>query len=76
MSILYVPMWIILSVVNAGFINAYFRAEIRPRGRRDARGSLAFCIGVSLVPFTWIITPFLTGFYMDGWTLSGKSEEE
>lgn len=71
-----VVMWIILSVVNAGFVNAYFRAEIPPRDRREARKELVFCVGASLVPIIWIFTPFFTGFYMDGWTLSGSVDNE
>lgn len=76
MSVLdFLVICIILSVINAGFLNANIRADIPPKDSRMARYDLAFCVGISLIPVVWLITPFVTGFYMDGWTLSGDVEE-
>lgn len=69
-------LWIILSVINAGFINASLRVDCPPKDRREARKTLALCVGMSLIPVIWIVTLFLTGFYMDGWTLSGSVDNE
>jgi hypothetical protein len=66
-------IWIVISVVNAGFVNANFRAEFEDlcHSSRWARNHLAFSIGWSLFPLSAVLTPFMTGFYQDGWTLSG-----
>ena len=60
--------------IDAGFINADFRHEFHYICDQNwARHTLSQSIGWSLLPFTEIITPFVTGFYDSGWTLSGSA---
>lgn len=33
------------------------------------RSNLASSVGLSLIPLTWLLSPFLTGFYEHGWQL-------
>jgi hypothetical protein len=37
---------------------------------RDYRKDLAVTLLLSVIPTSWLITPFLTGFYEHGWTLT------
>lgn len=66
-------LWIGGSVINAGFINANFRAQ-HPRlldSERWARQQCGFALFISsLTPLAWVVTPFMTGFYYDGWSLN------
>lgn len=66
-----VIVWLILSWVNAGFLHASFHAEFPELfNRRHCRYDQSFSLGISLVPVTWVVTPFVTGFYADKWEWS------
>ena len=59
-------------VGSTGALNAHQRG-LFPRlneSRPHAQQTLSFSFGISLVPATWFLTPFMTGFYYYGWTLS------
>lgn len=66
-------LWLAFSIGTVGFLNANLRATFPElmQSPRQAREQLAFSIGISLLPPTWFVIPFLTGFYQDGWTLTG-----
>ena len=68
---LIVAAWLAASVANAGFVNGYFRTKFHDldQSALDARSDIAFSIGWSLFPPSWIMTPFVTAFYYGGWTL-------
>jgi hypothetical protein len=40
----------------------------------DYRDDLATSAGFSLIPVIWFLSPFLTGFYEHGWTLSRRAK--
>ena len=65
-------LYVLLSVLNAGFVNADLRAAgwSSTMTERGARGHCAFAIGWSLAGVSWIVTPFVTGFYYNGWSLN------
>ncbi len=72
--------WALGAYANAGFMLAAFQEDCgcRELAREEYRHDLALSIGVSLLVFTWVATPFLTGFYEHGWmkpTLHPKSAE-
>jgi hypothetical protein len=75
-ALLYILLSLSLSIANAGFVNASFRADypMLCSKQKWARENLAFSIGWSLFPvLPLIVTPFVTGFYYSGWTLSGDA---
>jgi hypothetical protein len=66
-------LWAACSFTNAGFVNAHFEQQFS--GSCDFyRGDLASAVGLSMFPLTWILTPFLTGFYEHGWRLAPSEE--
>jgi hypothetical protein len=70
-----IPIWVAISILNAGFINASFRMQWpdlyqSPVAAADGRN---FALLWSLFPPCWVITPFVSGFYSRGWTLDGSA---
>ena len=63
-----------MTVLTAGFLNANSRYGYYVNAYHG-RENLAVSFGFSLLPPTWIIAPFMTGFYQDGWTLNGGATE-
>lgn len=72
MRIISVVLYIAFAVWNAGAINANMRGEYwyRSQNKRERVQTLSFSVGIALFPPTWIVSPFITGFYQDGWSLS------
>jgi hypothetical protein len=69
-----IMLYIGVALINAGFVYADLDSK---HGKslclaREHRGNLAFSIGWSLLPFTTVITPFVTGFYYNGWRLTSR----
>lgn len=67
--------WIACGLLAAGFMNAHFRAEYPTlNSRRERRGDLGMSLGLGLTagPIALLVSVFVTGFCMDGWSLSGK----
>jgi hypothetical protein len=62
-------VWLGLAYVNAGFMLADFLGAVGSiaQSRSEWRETLGFCIGMSLIPITWLEAPFVTGFYVHGW---------
>lgn len=74
----FVGLWVCLAIGNAGFLHASFMNgsyQYLPYDKREVRQDLTICIGFSMLPPMWVITPFVTGFYQDGWTLTLKPKE-
>jgi hypothetical protein len=72
---LLIPLYLVCWFGTAGAVNATFRTEFHrlDQSKYYAREDLVFSILWSAIPiFPWIITPILTGFYEDGWTLESK----
>lgn len=72
--VLYLATW----VLDAGATNANFVCSFPTlHGYRWNRDNLVFAISWSAFPvIPVVITPIFTGFYMDGWTLSGTCPHE
>lgn len=68
--------WVAMGIFDARFINADFRTEFHQlyqssyHSKRARANSLGW--GLLSGPFGFVITPFVTGFYGSGWTLSGE----
>lgn len=68
-----ITLWVLLSFVNAGFIYADTYGRYPDlHSYRWNRETAGFCIGWSMTGVAWIITPFVTGFYYDGWKFPGS----
>lgn len=65
--ILLTAAWLFLSWVNAGFLLAYLQGRFPGIAAEDYRLDVAVSIGISLLPWMWLFTPFLSGFYAYGW---------
>jgi hypothetical protein len=65
--------WAALSVMFTGFFNADFRGNFREFRHycraEDGRRNLGVAAFFGAVPITWVVSPFMTGFYQYGWTL-------
>jgi hypothetical protein len=68
------PAWLAISVWNAGAYNANFRADFPDLDEdpRHARQDFTMAVLFGIAPPSIVIAPFLTGFYMDGWTLDSR----
>ncbi len=67
-------LYIGIAIGNAGALNADLRGNT-PRlhqSAREARHTLGMSIFFALMPPAVIVTPFVTGFYYNGWTLDSK----
>lgn len=69
-------VWMTAGYIAAGFLNADLRGSF-PRNYREpawARSGCAYATGIGLVggPVALAVSPFMTGFYQHGWTLSCK----
>lgn len=64
-----------LVLAFAGFLLADIQRRNKyTNGNRYYRSDLAASVGLCLIPITWLFTPFLTGFFEYGWTLSRPKE--
>jgi len=70
-AVLALVVYSALYVLSVGGINANFRATWPNlcMNERYTREHLVFAVGWSLIPSAPLVTPFITGFYQDGWTL-------
>lgn len=73
-SWLLVPLYFVGWLGTAGAINASNRAEFHKldESKYHARSDWAFAMLWSAFPPAWVIAPFVTGGYADGWTLESK----
>ena len=65
-----VMLWPICSYFNTGFVLAdcyHAWGEHGDLQRKHFREDVGFAAVISLIPPTWFLTPFLTGFYQHGW---------
>lgn len=62
--ILLIIVYIFLSWTTAGGHFAYLQGEYQSKERY--REDLAFAIGISILPPSWIVAPISTGFYKHG----------
>ena len=83
MIVVWIVLWLALSLVNAGFVLAYFQNMASDFGRRFEKcrkipfvesfvesrfkRDATFSVLISLIPFSLFVTPFLTSFYKHGW---------
>ena len=72
-------MWLILGILNSGFVNADLEHEfdfISDKNCRNYRHDLSFAIGWSVLlgPLGAAVTPFTTGFYEHGWRLLPRED--
>lgn len=69
--LLYVVLYIGCVIGNTGFLlaNLYDNPRFYVIRDKDYRSDLGAAAGISLVPVTWLMTPFMTGFYEHGWRL-------
>lgn len=68
-----IAAWLAIAVINSGFVYANFYEKYPTlHSARHNREDGAFAVGWSLFPPAWIITPFETGFYYDGWMFPGS----
>ena len=72
-------MWalVVLLVTGAyvwtwGTLMAYFQSIEVPD---DYWSDLVVSAFFAIIPFAWIMAPFVTGFYQHGWTLSRKKKK-
>lgn len=70
--------WAVCAVGTAGFLNADYRADFPPKNDREARSSMAHCMGMGFLlgPLGIFFSLFVTGFWQDGWTLSARAGPE
>ena len=73
LKILFVTLWLIFGTLNTGAVYASFTHKF-PRLSEHythRREDLAFAIvwGGIAAPITTFVTPFVTGFYVHGWSL-------
>jgi len=75
----YAVLWVTAAILNAGFLNADFRGRFPALTRNPdwTHHNCADALGINLpvLPVAVVMTPFLTGFYYHGWTLSCSPEE-
>lgn len=67
---LIVCVWAAMSYVNIGWLLAEFQGDWGSHEslkREGYRTDLGFAALLSTLPFAWIVTPFVTGFYQHGW---------
>ncbi len=57
-----------------GAVNASFEYLFDQPHPRSYREDLDFSCGISLIPITWFVAPFMTGFYEHGWRLSPRAK--
>ena len=64
-------LWVACGIVSAGAINADYKAEFPEIYDRHDLGTALF-LGLGWGPFALLVSFFITGFFMNGWSLSGK----
>lgn len=69
----FITIWMTLSVITYGAIFAGFQGALNafPQMQRNlCRQDMGQAALLSLIPVTWVIAPFMTGFYEHGfkWT--------
>lgn len=71
--------WLVCGVIAGGAVNADFRGTYPDLYSREAKAragcarSLGF--GLTFGPLSLLMSPFFTGFYQHGWTLTCKPVE-
>lgn len=60
-------IWVLLAYINTGFLLAEAQGRFPRIAKEYYRSDLSFAVFVSCIPVTWIVTPFMTGFYEFGW---------
>jgi len=60
--------YIALTVLTWGTLNALVQNDVL--SEYYDRTDWAITLGLSLIPITWIIAPFISGFWLYGWTIS------
>lgn len=67
-------LWIACGLIAGGFFNADHRSRFPelPSTPERARETCAMSMGFGLIggPISLMLSPFLTGFYQYGWTIS------
>lgn len=59
--------------LNAEFMAIWYGSD---HAREQYRNGLAISCFFALLPPTWIASPFVTGFYRHGWSLSFQDKPE
>lgn len=70
-------VWLIFSAITAAGLNRdmqYCWGDEVSLARRSYRSDLALSIGCAIIPATWLIGPFITGFYEHGFGFSQRPD--
>lgn len=67
-------IYLAISLLTAAGMNASFRAEFRhiTSDARQSRQNFTVSLLFGLLPPEWIVVPFMTGFYQDGFSLEWR----
>lgn len=65
--ILGITIYVFFTLTCAGFILADLEADYPSENKKRLRQTIGFCVGISLIPATWFLCPFMTGFFVSGW---------
>ena len=71
-KVVLIAAYLAVSIWNAGALNADYRARHPIIDSRTAREMVGTSVLFGLLPQMIIATPFITGFYQDGWTLDWR----
>ncbi len=63
-------IWLACWIGTWGALTAWYQADFPDASASRYRGDLAFSCGISILPPTWVVAPFVTGFYEHGWCLT------
>jgi hypothetical protein len=64
-------LYLVLVTCNSAALLAYLQGEYPSLATKDYRKDLATAVGIRLIPVvSWVMTPFLTGFYEHGFCLT------
>ena len=65
-------IWAVMSLITTAGMNANLRASFPKldQSPRQARQHFAFAVFIGVLPPGWVAAFFVTGFYMDGFTLN------
>ena len=66
-TLLYACLYLVSVWVTWGFLYADFQREFPTLAKRDQRSDSAGTLLLALNPISWVISPFLTGFFRHGW---------
>ena len=66
--VVYIVMWF---VTWGGALQHFYMLYPAVNSKHECRGERAFSMGIAAVPVVpWVVIPFLTGFYQDGFKWS------